>query len=491
MAPPDDPGTDATPPARAPRVTTAVLAAVVLLAGLGARAVLPAAVGGPAGDTLYATLAVLLVALVVRRPLPAALLGLVLCAAVEALQLTDLPGRAADAVPQARYVLGSTFHAPDLGWYALGAAVGWAALALAVPARRHERHTRSAPRRGRLALLLVPVVALGAAGGELAASMGAEADALAVAVADGEDALTGSEGRVDDESVRDAMAESLDDARAVLSATPVLERRPGAATRARERVADAADALLDSRHQFARSQANATRDALAEFTARGDTVLAATEGLGAPRAPREALRSALESADTALAAAAPTLLDAAELAEIEQITAELADGVPAVEQATTALMTAQDAVTCPEDDQLWFPGAGRLADDELAAIPWDPEYSVRADVLDGLVALDEAYRARFGEHLTINSAYRSYEQQVAVYNPADPNPLAAPPGCSNHGLGTAVDLGGGVQTFGSAQYEWLKAHAAEHGWTHPGWAEPDGRLPEAWHWQSVETPETY
>lgn len=491
MTPPDDPGADATPPARAPRVTTAVLAAVVLLAGLGARAVLPPAVGGPAGDTLYATLVVLLVALVVRRPLPAALVGLALCAAVEALQLTDLPARAADAVPQARYVLGSTFHAPDLGWYALGAVVGWAALALAVPARRHERHTRSGPRRGRLALLLVPVVALGAAGGELAASMGAEADALAVAVADGQDALAGSEGRVDDESVRDAMAESLDDARALLAATPVLERRPGAAARAHERVAEAADALTSARLRFARATTAEEREALGPVADRGDVVLDAAEGLGAPKKARAALRDALAGADESLAAAAPAAVGAAELAEVERVAEDLAADREAVESATTGLMVAQDAVTCPEDDQLWFPGAGRLADDELAAIPWDPEYSVRADVLDGLVALDEAYRARFGEHLTINSAYRSYEQQVEVYDPADPNPLAAPPGCSNHGLGTAVDLGGGVQTFGSAQYEWLTVHAEEHGWTHPDWAEPDGRLPEAWHWQSVETPESY
>ena len=96
--------------------------------------------------------------------------------------------------------------------------------------------------------------------------------------------------------------------------------------------------------------------------------------------------------------------------------------------------------------------------------------------------LDAAYSEAFGEHLTINSSYRTYESQE-LYDPS--SPIAAPPGCSNHGLGLAVDIGGGVETFDTVQYDWLKPHAESYDWTHPDFAEPDGRVPEPWHWESV------
>ncbi|WP_182618764.1 M15 family metallopeptidase [Promicromonospora sukumoe] len=51
-----------------------------------------------------------------------------------------------------------------------------------------------------------------------------------------------------------------------------------------------------------------------------------------------------------------------------------------------------------------------------------------------------------------------------MYDPS--SPIAAPPGCSNHGLGLAVDIGGGVETFDTPQYDWLKANAEAHGWLH-------------------------
>lgn len=114
---------------------------------------------------------------------------------------------------------------------------------------------------------------------------------------------------------------------------------------------------------------------------------------------------------------------------------------------------------------------------------------MRADTVGGLTELNEAYAAEFGVNLTINSSYRTYAQQEALYDPS--SKTAAPPGCSNHGTGLAIDIGGGVQTFGSAQYEWLKANAEAYGWVHPPFAEPSGRNPEPWHWQSVHAPNSY
>ena len=89
--------------------------------------------------------------------------------------------------------------------------------------------------------------------------------------------------------------------------------------------------------------------------------------------------------------------------------------------------------------------------------------------------------------LCLTDSYRSYGAQVDVYG-RKPH-LAAVPGTSNHGLGLAVDLCGGVQTFGTAAYRWMKANAPAYGWVHPSWAEPGGSRPEPWHWEFVGVPD--
>ncbi|MGF0116582.1 DUF2809 domain-containing protein [Promicromonospora sp. Marseille-Q5078] len=494
----------------APRPTTALLAVVVLLAGLAGRMLLPPAVGGPVGDALYATLVVLLIALVRARtrPVVAAAVGLALCAAVEAAQLTGVPAAVVERVPVARFVLGTTFVPADLAWYAAGAAAGGMLLALVAPRTLRVdgllRHVRdddaTAPRRRRpRAAVVVPVVVLvllAAAGGGLAWVLRQESGALTTQVAAAQETLDDSADRVADDAVRPALAASIDRAEAVLAATPLLERRPGDADDARRQLEQDAAAVQRSRLELARTEVSEARDDLDPTTSRAEQVLAAVDGLDADGtaagdAVRSAASAALDDAEDALARTTDDRLDGADAPEVEAATAALGARRDALDSATTDLMTAQDAVLCPEPDQVWFPVTGRLADDELAALPWAPGYSVRADLLDGLVALDDAYRAEFGEHLTVNSAYRSHAQQVAVYDPEHPNPLAAPPGCSNHGLGTAVDISVGPAGFDSATYAWLTAHAEKFGWTHPDWAEPDGRLPEPWHWQSVETPVDY
>ena len=48
-----------------------------------------------------------------------------LCAVVELAQLTGIPAAIVDAVPAARYALGTTFVAVDLVAYAVGAALAW------------------------------------------------------------------------------------------------------------------------------------------------------------------------------------------------------------------------------------------------------------------------------------------------------------------------------------------------------------------------------
>jgi LAS superfamily LD-carboxypeptidase LdcB len=61
------------------------------------------------------------------------------------------------------------------------------------------------------------------------------------------------------------------------------------------------------------------------------------------------------------------------------------------------------------------------------------------------------------------------------------------PGTSNHGWGLAVDLCGGIDHYGTAQYTWMKANAGRYGFLHPDWAEPGRGREEPWHWEYAGT----
>ncbi|MGW1097691.1 ribosomal maturation YjgA family protein [Streptomyces sp. NPDC002455] len=141
------PGPLATIP-RTVTVRTAALAAalVTVAAGLGVRAAAGGdAAGGDvakyAGDALYTVLIHTLVVLLAPRvrPLTAAGVALAFSWAVELAQLTGVPADLARHSTVARLVLGSTFNAPDLLWYAVGAALAWAV----------HRGLRSRPARAR------------------------------------------------------------------------------------------------------------------------------------------------------------------------------------------------------------------------------------------------------------------------------------------------------------------------------------------------------
>ncbi|WP_402466179.1 DUF2809 domain-containing protein [Isoptericola aurantiacus] len=493
---------------RIPRVTTFTLAVATVLAGLAARQWLPDAVAGPLGDLLYAMLIVWLVVLAFPRAhrAAAAATALAVCTAIELSHLTAPPAELLERLPAARWVLGTTFGTADLVCYAAGAFLAGGLLAVVAPRAEHVdealRHVRarrvgrSGTRVARTLLTLTVVGVLAATGYGVGRVLEVEADALTAQVDAAQDELDDSVDKVADDQVRSDLSSAIDDAATVLAGRPVLDRGPGDAVEAGDRVVRAVAAVHGSRRVLATEQAVEVRTTIAPVQRRAERIVTATdeladEGRGAGRAARTALRDALAGSHDALARTTPDRLDAMPLADLEGVAADLGTRRDDVDLATTELMSAQDAVACPEPDQVWFPQGGKLRAERLAPIPFAPGLSVRADLLDGLVALDEAYRAEFGEHLTVNSAYRSYAQQVAVYDPENPNPLAAPPGCSNHGLGTAVDLSMGPGSFDGAPYAWMTEHAEEYGWTHPAWAEPDGRLPEPWHWQSVETPVGY
>lgn len=104
------------------RLPALAAATIVLVAGLAVRAGSDGAFAKYAGVALYAVLVHALVVVVRPRvpPLTAAGVALAWCWAVEVAQLTPGPAALADRSTLARLVLGSTFHPPDLAWYAVG-----------------------------------------------------------------------------------------------------------------------------------------------------------------------------------------------------------------------------------------------------------------------------------------------------------------------------------------------------------------------------------
>jgi hypothetical protein len=105
---------------------------VVVVLGLAVHSVGSGWVGDKAGDALYAAMVYLLVVVLrPRRPWRFALAAaLVWCFAVELLQLSDLPRRAAEVFARSALVLGSGFDAWDLLAYVVGAAGGAVVLEL-------------------------------------------------------------------------------------------------------------------------------------------------------------------------------------------------------------------------------------------------------------------------------------------------------------------------------------------------------------------------
>lgn len=124
---------------------------------------------------------------------------------------------------------------------------------------------------------------------------------------------------------------------------------------------------------------------------------------------------------------------------------------------------------------------GNLDPASLCPLWAAPGHRLRADAAAAFDRMSREHARTAGSPLCVTDSYRSYSEQVAVYQRTPE--LAAVPGSSNHGWGLAVDLCGGVQTFGTPAYRWMKAHAGRFGFGHPSWAEPGGSKPEAWHWE--------
>jgi type II secretory pathway pseudopilin PulG len=130
---------------------------------------------------------------------------------------------------------------------------------------------------------------------------------------------------------------------------------------------------------------------------------------------------------------------------------------------------------------------GRMPRSAMAPLDWCTDGQgnqqwLRGDAARALTRLNADFRTEFGENIAIDLSYRSYADQVEMREWY--GSVAAPPGTSNHGLGTAVDVWEWqAYGFGSARYEWLVENGPRFGWVAPGWARADGSNPEYWHFE--------
>jgi len=124
---------------------------------------------------------------------------------------------------------------------------------------------------------------------------------------------------------------------------------------------------------------------------------------------------------------------------------------------------------------------GFIPQEALTEIPWAPGRYLRSDAVASLIAMNEKFKAEFEYDIGISDAYRDFAGQVEAKRKYGGG--AAEPGTSDHGWALAVDYGTGIASFSTPQYRWMKDNGPSFGWRHPAWAEPDGRLPEPWHWE--------
>lgn len=104
-------------------------------------------------------------------------------------------------------------------------------------------------------------------------------------------------------------------------------------------------------------------------------------------------------------------------------------------------------------------------------------HRLRPDAAEAYLSMVKAAQID-GITWTITDSYRTYETQVRLAQEKglySQGGLAATPGTSNHGWGTAVDLAGGANKTGTPQNNWLQANAGRFGFR---------TIPrEPWHWE--------
>ena len=169
------------------------------------------------------------------------------------------------------------------------------------------------------------------------------------------------------------------------------------------------------------------------------------------------------------------------------VPASLAQSVPTEQRTVAAASRSEErtSLTTSGCDITNLPTGsnGNLSSDGLCEL-WNTGKYARADAADALIALNEAYKAKYGENMGITDGYRTLASQVSLKGTK--GGLAATPGKSEHGWGLAVDLK--PDTYVAAdKFAWLKENAPLYGWDNPAWARAGGSgAYEPWHWEFTE-----
>ncbi len=132
------------------------------------------------------------------------------------------------------------------------------------------------------------------------------------------------------------------------------------------------------------------------------------------------------------------------------------------------------------DDATMYPN-GMMPASALCPLWSAPGQQLAPAAAASFNALSQAYAAQTGVPLCVTDSYRSLQGQFSAK--VRHGRFAATPGTSKHGLGRALDMCGGVQSFGTPAHRWMRQNAPLYGWFHPSWADAGGRTPEPWHFE--------
>jgi hypothetical protein len=144
-------------------------------------------------------------------------------------------------------------------------------------------------------------------------------------------------------------------------------------------------------------------------------------------------------------------------------------------------------MTPPIDGSLTSALNGRMPTSMLAQIDSLDRF-VWTPLAPQIEALRSAFEAHFGKPLVITESYRDIatQRQYRANYLAGRGAYAVPPGTSNHGWGTALDLGSGVADRGSAEHAWMVANGPRFG-AHWLTSAGNGSI-EPWHFDLVYVP---
>jgi hypothetical protein len=238
------------------------------------------------------------------------------------------------------------------------------------------------------------------------------------------------------------------------------------------RVGQSRSRTIDTVAVAEREQADAADDAAAAAKT------AETAAVEASKARTEA--DAALGRQRQVLAASETALSAAEHAADVATQREQAAAARARSGAGTGNRVTGPVADCRGGDVEHYPN-GRIPVQALCPLAAQPGNYLRADAATAFDQMSRAFAARFGTPICVTDSYRTYDEQVRL-KAQKPN-LAATPGMSNHGWGTATDLCGGIQNFGTPEHGWLAANAPLYNWFHPSWARQGGSKPEPWHFE--------